>query len=62
MNTDEAPTLKEVLRGVTFPAQKWEITTCAAIYGADLRTRRELYALPARSYEDADDIAEALDR
>ncbi len=62
MNTEEAPTLEEILRDLTYPAQKWEITTCADIYGADLRTRRELYGLPARSYEDPQDIARALDR
>jgi hypothetical protein len=62
MDTEETPTLEEVLRDLTYPAEKWEITTCAEIYGADLRTRRELYGLPARSYTDATDIAKALDR
>jgi hypothetical protein len=58
--TDEAPTLAEILRDLTYPAEKWQITTCAEIYGADVRTRRELYGLPARTYRTAAEITDIL--
>lgn len=52
--------LSEVLSDLSYPAEKWEITTCAELYGADINTRRELYRLPARPYRSAADIAETL--
>lgn len=58
--TGEAPSLSEILGDLTYPAEKWQITTCAEIYGADVRTRRELYKLPARAYRSPADIAESL--
>lgn len=58
--TDETVTLSEILRDLTYPAEKWQITTCAEIYGADVRIRRELYALPARAYRSPSEIATAL--
>ena len=61
MNTmDETPNLAEILRGLTYPTEKWQITTCAEIYGADVRTRRELYGLPARTYRTAAEITDSL--
>ncbi len=56
----ETTSLTKVLGELTFPAEKWEITTCAEIYGADLSTRRRLYDLPVRTYRDRTDIAAAL--
>ena len=56
----ETPSLAEILRGLTYPAEKWQITTCAEIYGADVRTRRELYGLPARTYRNAAEITDML--
>ncbi len=58
--TEEAPELAEILRGLSYPAEKWQITTCADVYGADIHTRRRLYDLPARVYESAADVAAAL--
>ena len=59
-DTTHSPILREILDDLTYPAEKWEITTCAEIYGADVRTRRGLYKLPARTYRNADDIVETL--
>ena len=53
-------TLPEVLGDVTYPAEKWQIITCAEIYGADVHTRRELYKLPPRLYQSVADIADTL--
>jgi uncharacterized protein DUF2795 len=53
--------LREILEDLSYPAQKWQITTCAEIYGADIHTRRELYRLPSRTYADATDITDALE-
>ncbi|HEY7594795.1 MAG TPA: DUF2795 domain-containing protein [Actinophytocola sp.] len=49
-----------MLDGLSYPAQKWQITTCAELYGADVRTRRALYRLPTRVYESAADVSSAL--
>jgi hypothetical protein len=57
---DETPALAEILRDLTYPAEKWQITTCAEIYGADVCTRRELYRLPARTYRTAAEITDIL--
>jgi len=59
--SEERASLSEILEGLNYPAEKWQITTCAAIYGADVRTRRELYALPARVYRSAGDVAATLE-
>jgi hypothetical protein len=53
-------TLPKVLGDVTYPAEKWQIITCAEIYGADVHTRRELYKLPPRVYQSVADIADTL--
>lgn len=57
---NEAPSLSKVLQDLTYPAEKWQITTCAEIYGADVRTRRKLYGLPARTYQTAAEISDIL--
>jgi hypothetical protein len=53
-------TVAEVLREVTYPAEKWQITTCADLHGTDIRTRRALYSLPVQRYESATEVAAAL--
>ena len=59
---EEATTsLPEILGDITYPAEKWQITTCAELYGADIHTRRELYKLPPRVYQSVADIADTLD-
>jgi hypothetical protein len=57
---DDTPRLLEILGDLTYPAEKWQVTACADIYGVDMRTRRALYGLPARTYRDADDVAATL--
>jgi hypothetical protein len=61
MDTVGAETVTEVLGEVSFPAEKWQITTCADILGADLRTRRALYSLPVQLYHSAAEVTAALD-
>lgn len=61
MDTTEARRMSEILDDLSYPAEKWQITTCAEIYGADIHTRRALYALPSRAYTDASDITAAMD-
>jgi hypothetical protein len=58
--TDDMPRLSEILSDLTYPAEKWRVTACADIYGVDMRTRRALYGLPARTYRDAEDVTAAL--
>jgi Protein of unknown function (DUF2795) len=41
-----------VLADVKFPAMKWELLIHAEFVGADIRSRTEIYRLPAGSYED----------
>jgi hypothetical protein len=57
---DKTPSLSEILEDLTFPAEKWQITTCADLYGADVHTRRALYGLPAHRYGSADDVTATL--
>jgi hypothetical protein len=52
--------LPKILRDITYPAEKWHITMCAQLYGADVHTRRQLYKLPPRVYHSVADIADAL--
>jgi hypothetical protein len=59
--TDETTKLGEILRDLDYPVEKWQITSRADVYGADVRTRRELYGLPARTYGSTAEILEALD-
>jgi hypothetical protein len=58
---DDTPRLSQILGDLTYPAEKWQVTACADIYGVDMRTRRALYRLPARTYHDARDVAAALE-
>jgi hypothetical protein len=56
----DKPRLSEILGDLTYPAEKWQVTACADIYGVDMSTRRALYRLPARTYRDAEDVATTL--
>jgi hypothetical protein len=61
MNTmDDMPRLSEILGDLTYPAEKWQVTACADIYGVDMRTRRALYSLPVRTYRDVEDVTAEL--
>lgn len=53
-------TLDDLLADLTFPAEKWEVTTCADVRGAPAQIRRRLYDLPCRTFDSAEDVAEAL--
>lgn len=61
MDTRVESKLLDALDDLSYPAQKWQITTCAEIYGADIHTRRTLYGLPARTYSDAADVVAELE-
>jgi hypothetical protein len=54
------PELEQFLDGLSYPTQKWQITTCADFDGVDVATRRALYDLPVRVYESARDVMESL--
>ena len=62
VNDDEAldASLDDVLAEVTFPAEKWDVTTCADFRGVSTELRRRLYDLPCRTFEDAADVEAAL--
>lgn len=60
METTEIRGLTKVLDELAYPAEKWQITTCAELSGADVGVRRALYELPARVYESAADISATL--
>lgn len=55
-HADLADRLTTVLAGLAFPAVKWQIITHAEHYGADARTRRELWALPVLEYRTLSDV------
>src|ERR1044072_10014934 len=40
------PELEQFLDSLSYPTQKWQITTCADFGGVDVATRRALYGLP----------------
>lgn len=52
--------LREVLGGLSYPADKWQIVACANVYGFDSAVRRTLYALPVRRYRSAAEVAATL--
>ena len=53
--------LMEMMRDLSYPVQKWQITMCADIHGADIRTRRALYSLPVEVYHSMSEVIAALD-
>lgn len=52
--------LRQVLDGLSYPAERWQIVTWAELYGADTLTRAELAALPAGSYHAIGEIIAAV--
>jgi hypothetical protein len=52
--------VRQVLRGLRFPAEKWQIVTQAELYGADATTRDQLYRLPMREYRNWSDVAATM--
>ena len=60
METTETTGLAKILDELAYPAEKWQITTCAELNGADVDLRRALHGLPVRVYESAADVTAAL--
>jgi hypothetical protein len=52
--------VSQVLAGLVYPAAKWQVLMHAESYGADARTRAELWALPTVEYADLTDVLTAL--
>lgn len=59
-SNNEPARLSEILVDLHYPAEKWEVITCAEILGVDPETRRKLYGLPVRTYENVREIADTL--
>lgn len=57
----DGPGIAEIVADVAYPAEKWQITTCAEIYGADVPTLRTLYSLPPRRYDSPADVLSAME-
>lgn len=62
MTDPTAQSLRCVLSGLAFPAERWAIVTTAAVYGADTGTCERLRQLPLRhqAYLNIQEIVEAL--
>lgn len=60
MTSTKTTRLNEVLADLHYPAQKWEVITCAEIWGVDLETRRQLYGLPVRTFDNLREVADSL--
>lgn len=52
--------VRHVLAGLAFPAAKWQLIIHAEDYGADARTRADLWALPSGDYPDLRSVLVAL--
>jgi hypothetical protein len=52
--------LAHVLSGVPFPAAKWQLVIQAEDYGADARSRADMWRLPAGTYADLGAVLVAL--
>jgi hypothetical protein len=53
--------VRQVLRGLRYPAEKWQIITQAELFGVDVATRSKLHGLPTRRYRSSTDVTAALD-
>jgi hypothetical protein len=53
--------VRQVLHGLTYPAERWQIITQAELYGADADTRTRLQSLPSRRYRSSTDVTAELD-
>jgi hypothetical protein len=52
--------LEQVLFGLRFPAQRWQIITHADLYGVDAFTRHLLHRLPRGMYQNCADVVAAI--
>jgi len=60
MDTRGEQAVRQVLRGLDFPAERWQVITQAELYGADVQTREKLHQLPKRHYRSTSDVTRAL--
>jgi hypothetical protein len=61
MDTQREQAVRQVLRGLTYPAEKWQVIAQAQLFGADVGTTTRLYDLPMRRYRSTSDVTTALD-
>lgn len=54
--------VQQVLVGLTFPAQRWQLIAQAQYYGAGPAYTAELTQLPARTYQSMREVAAELAR
>lgn len=52
--------LRQVLHGLSFPAEKWQLIAHAEHYGADARSMGELWELPVGSFPRLDAVLAAV--
>ncbi|WP_330276075.1 DUF2795 domain-containing protein [Lentzea sp. NBC_00516] len=52
--------LREVLNGLTYPADKVHVVSCAGVHDFETPVRRRLHELPERTYASSDEVMAAL--
>jgi len=52
--------LHEVLDGLTYPADKVRIVSCADVHGFEVPIRRRLHGLPEQNYASPDEVIAEL--
>lgn len=63
MTEADKQSLRFILDGLSFPAERWQIVTAADFYGADVATCQRLRMLPLRNrpYRDLQEVVRALE-
>jgi len=56
MDRQHVTVIRQVLDGLRFPAQRWQLIAQGELYGADVVTMAKLHRLPPRLYLDCDDV------
>lgn len=56
MDRQHVTVIRQVLDGLRFPAQRWQLIAQGTLYGADVVTMAKLHRLPPRLYVDCDDV------
>jgi hypothetical protein len=54
--------LQQVLAGLVFPAERWELIAHADAYGADAMSKAELHQLPECKFRSLGDVLHAAAR
>lgn len=60
MSPEDDQRVRQILRGLHFPAEKWQIVTQAELYGADAATKDQLHRLPLGEYRNSSEVAANL--